>query len=601
MAGPWEQYQQEAGPWQQYQPTDQPPGEAVDIPGVFESPELNEMSMRALKAGFGGLLTGDPESLGGIIKQQYPDAEISPEGTVTLPSGTYNLASSAPARFAFDVGSFMAGGPVTGPLKRRIGLEATKAMGIEAGQEVAEEQLGGEEASVKDVALAGVTEIAGQGVGEIMSGLLRGTFGKMAEQSEELLQAGKQADVPIMTSDVLPPRTFMGKSWQTFMERLPVIGTAGKRDFQQAAREGAIEKLAADFGVTPDMPFSETVIKSLDKMKTKQLGEAARLKNSSRDALSVLGEVPRDSFMKAIDDAIEAELQFGTKADKALIESLEQWKQAPAGDFKFMDQLRSRLGDEISDYYTGKNSQMGSKGVQYLQQLKNALTKDMDSVVSGAKDPAMKAAARDWKRANAMFFQEYGKYKDSALKGLLDKGEIQPEVVMNILRGNKPSQSKLLFDNLTPAGRNAAKGAIAQDLVLKADGSPQKLISAMKRLDPNIKVFFKGDDLKVLQGFSDVLKATQRAGQASVRTPTGESLYPAAMGALGAGGMVLSPGITTAVLSTAGAGRIYESPAIRDGLLKLANTPAGSVKYDKVLREVTNSITAMLQAERDEE
>ena len=572
----------------------------ANMKGVFESPELSKIaSMPAFKAGLGGLLTGDPEELASILKKQYPSANVN-AGLITLPSGIYEIKSSAPARFITDVLSFGAGGPMAGTLKQRLVKEGVRSMAVEGAQQTGEAAVGGE-FNPKDVALSGVTDVAGGAVGEVLSGLLRGTVGNMTKESAELLKTGERTGVPVMTSDVLPPRTFMSKSLQTFYERIPILGTGGKREFQKGAREGALEKLAADFGVTADIPYTDAIIKSLDDVKVERISAASKLKNSSRDMLSTAGEVPKDNFTKAIDDAIANEMRFGTKADKELIASLEQWKQTPNGDFKFLDELRSRLGDEISDYYTGKNSQIGSKGIGYLQGLKNALTNDMDSFAASLKNEGMSQASRDWKRANAMFFDEYSKYKDSALKTMLDKGDLKPEIVMPILKGKAPSQVKLLYDNLNATGRNSAKAAILQDMLDQAGKSPEKFLSSMDKMDKNLRVFFKDKDMEVLSAYQKLLQSTTRAATAGVRTPTGQELYGLALVGGGYGAASLEPTLAAVAGVTAMGGRVFESGPVRDALLKLNNTPVNSLAYDRVLRTVMNELKAVAQAKRDEE
>ena len=570
-----------------------------NIKSVYDAPELSQFNLPAIKASVGGLLTGNPDELASILKSQYPDANVN-AGLITLPSGTYEIKSSAPARFVTDMGSFMVGGPMTGALKSRLAKEGARAMAVESAQQGIEAGVGGE-FNPKDVALSGVTDVIGASAGEMLSGLLRGVAGKMSSSSADLLKTGEQAGVPIMTSDVLPPRTFMSKSLQTFYERIPMVGTGSRREFQKAAREGALDKLAADFGVTADIPFTDDVIDSLKNVKTERLSLASKLKNQSRSVLSSAGEVPKSGFIEAIDKAIAAELKFGTKADKALIESLEAWKNTPNGDFAFMDGLRSRLGDEISDYYTGKNSQIGSKGVGYLQGLKNALTEDMDMFAASLKDEGMTKAALDWKRANAMFFDEYSKYKDSALKTMLDKGDLKPEIVLPILKGKSPSQVKLLYDNLDATGRNSAKSAILQDMLQQAGKSPEKFLTSMDKMDKNLKIFFKDKDMDVLKGYQRLLQSTTRGATAGVRTPTGQELYGLALVGGGYGASTLSPGLAAVAGATALGGRVFESGPVRNALLKLNNTPVNSVAYDRVLRNAMNEIKAATQAMRDED
>lgn len=572
-------------------------------PGVFSAPELNELSVRAFRAGVGGLLEGNPEEVQQIIASNYPEAEfgeIEGQPAVTLPSGQYLLNPEGidpldVARFGTGMAAFTPAGRISG-MGRQLAKGAAAAGATQAGIEGAETLAGGE-FDAGEIAGAAAMQGAGQTAGEFLSGVLRTATGRMSPEAQQLVQAGERYNVPVLTSDALPPRTYFGKSAQTLFERIPIVGTAGRRALQQEAREGAIQRFASEFGVSPEIPFTDDVIESLNVVKARRWKEAADLKNSAREALSESGDaVPTTSFREAIDEAIKAERSFGSQADESLLRSLQSWRDAPPGTFGFVDDLRSRLGDQISDFYGGQNSQIGKKGVQYLQRMKNALTDDMDRFAERSNNPE---AFRNWRRGNQMFQEEYGKFQLSALKGLLDKGEIEPEKVMSVLSGNRPSQSALLYQNLTPQGRASAKGAIIQNMMDRSrnnmgDVDPDRLLTQMRRMDKNLKVFFKGDDEEVLNGFREVLRNTQRASRAELATPTGDQLYYLGLG----GGLMANAPATATVVGGASLGRLYETGPVRNAMLRLANTRPGSTQYDRALRNAIDALTAAGQAER---
>lgn len=552
-------------------------------------------------------MTTDPVEMGQILSQQFEPIGIvhTPEGEVIAVNNETGaravlnkpgLSQQDVLQFLGIAGAYTPAGKVAGAglkaLGKGAGAAAATQTGIEAGQALA-----GGEFDPGEVALSAGTQAGGQAAGEILSGLLRGTLGRVSQNAEELVKTGEKYDVPILTSDALPPSTYAGKSAQTLFERIPIVGTSGRRALQQEAREGAVQRFAAEFGVSPEIPFNEEVIKSLDTVKAAKWRQASRLKNAARQALSETGEqVPRSNFQEAIDEAIETEMKFGTQADEGLLRSLAAWKEAPPGDFGYIDELRSRLGDEISDFYTGKNTQIGKKGVQYLQRMKNALTEDMERF---AKNSDVPEAYQQWQRANRMFTEEYGKFQASALKGLLDKGEIEPERVTSILSGSRPSKAALLYQNLTPKGRANAKGAILQNMMEKATNNqgvvdPDRLLTQMKRMDKPMQIFFRGDDGKALQGFRELLRNTQRAGRSQLATPTGQELYYLGLG----GTAVASPPAAAGMVGAASLGKIYETGPVRNAMLKLANTPPRSPKYDQVLREAQEALTTAAQAER---
>ena len=69
----------------------------------------------------------------------------------------------------------------------------------------------------------------------------------------------------------------------------------------------------------------------------------------------------------------------------------------------------------------------------------------------------------------------------------------------------------------------------------------------------------------------------------------------AALGALKAAAAVVP------VMATAGGlAKVYESPVMRNALLRLANTPKGSTAYDRNISSVTQAITKGLQAAHQE-
>ena len=162
---------------------------------VFSAPELNEFwnkqlkdeglssigfkdgdvkpwqifSGRAMKAGLGGLLTGDPAEIEQMIASNYPEAEFGDIGGqkgVRLPSGDYLLQPEGldpldVARFGTDVAAFTPAGGITGFTARQLGKGALVAGGTQAVMQGAEAGVGGE-FNAGDVAIEAVTQGAFQ-------------------------------------------------------------------------------------------------------------------------------------------------------------------------------------------------------------------------------------------------------------------------------------------------------------------------------------------------------------------------------------------------------------------------------------------------------
>jgi hypothetical protein len=192
-----------------------------------------------------------------------------------------------------------------------------------------------------------------------------------------------------------------------------------------------------------------------------------------------------------------------------------------------------------------------------------------------------------------------GQLKNAALKKALATAEATPENVANLLFSAKPSDVRLLYGNLTQAGRAKAQSAILQRAVEKAGGmeniSPDKFAGQVKALGKSIGVFFQGKDLARIEGLARVLNATKRASEASVAPPTGVQAVPVVTATLftEATGSALK-----GLLASAGSGllaRAYESPPVRDLLMKLGRSKPASSQETMLLKRTVAAIVSGAQ------
>jgi hypothetical protein len=84
-----------------------------------------------------------------------------------------------------------------------------------------------------------------------------------AKQLPSDIESARQAGITLMTSDVVPPRTFASKWLQTIGERIPGAGTGGIRQTQQAERIDAVRNVLLDFGADDAARASDDVMKDL--------------------------------------------------------------------------------------------------------------------------------------------------------------------------------------------------------------------------------------------------------------------------------------------------------------------------------------------------
>lgn len=178
------------------------------IPEIGAAPELNELSMPALKASAGLLFAGNEMGAKGIIQEQFPEAKVrkGEDGLVVdLPSGSYRLRG--PAQIATglgaQIGAFMAGGGLMSGARTLGGRMLSQGLGagaVQTGIEAAEEAAGGEQMSKGDIALAAtvgslaetVPALWGLGKKTLQDRALRKTIIQAAPENEAIKNSARE-------------------------------------------------------------------------------------------------------------------------------------------------------------------------------------------------------------------------------------------------------------------------------------------------------------------------------------------------------------------------------------------------------------------------
>jgi len=409
--------------------------------------------------------------------------------------------------------------------------------------------------------------------------------------AEEIVEAGQRAGVPVLTTDVIPPRTAIGQIARSTAEKVPFgAGTGPARAVQQEARVTATEDILREFGATPDAPLEARIIEGLSETQRASQQRASTIRRESIGALNPFGDVPTTNATSEIAQQIAREEQLGTLARQDLLNKLRTVDGALGGDFELLTRVRSEVISDIEQLSRGQHSVLIQRDGSALRKVKAAIDKDLQKFAR-ANDPE---AAAKFAKSNELFSQEFGLFKRSELRNVLSRGETTPEVAAQVLRGGKTSELERLASNVGPEGRAAARAAIIRDAVNRAGGfinlNPDRITNEF--LKPNaqkaIGAFFKGDDRKRLDGFIKLLDATREAQRAAAATPTGQQLIPFATG----GAAIIDPLSTFLGVGGIGAlGRAYESKAIRNVLLRAANTPRDTRQF----RELAANFNAALQ------
>ena len=410
----------------------------------------------------GFLLADDDASAAQIIKQQLgDDAQIRNVGgkqVITLPSGDYilNQEGFSATDVAKGLAKFLQFSPA-GRATTIAGAAGANALTQGAG-DLVEQALGGEDIQVEDSAIAGALGGAFKAGENVIGNVYRYLRGKPAS---DVVEQGAKQGVPVMTSDVLPPTTFAGKMAQQTAEKIPLAGTGAAREIQQDFRNQAVQEVADKYGT-----FSYKAI--LDSMKAQQgrvKGAAGRTLEATGNKLDEVGEIPLNNTREIIDQ-VKTELgKEGVIRSEGAIDDLSKlvsaFDEAPQ-TFTSLKENRTAFRDIIAGADKAERSQLPSRAKALLQQVNKAMSDDMESFAKTNLTPKEFAS---WKKANKIYADQAETLKKSKLKNVLDKGDVTPESVKQLIMSKNPSELKLAYNSMTQSGKQNARAAIVSNIV----------------------------------------------------------------------------------------------------------------------------------------
>lgn len=564
------------------------------MPEIGEAPELGGIDKASLKTSF-GLLTADSEdALKGVLTEQYGEdvsfsADSKGNTIVNLPSGSYalnkpGLSGQDIARTAFSMAAFLGPAKINSVVGAGAGAAATE-LALEKG----EEAVGGE-FNASDVGAAGVIGGAFKGLEKIIGAGYRAITGSARSP---VVEAGKEAGVPVMTSDVFPPRTFAGRMGQQVPEKIPLAGTGGVRETQQLAREQAVADIADRYS-----QYSyDTIVDSLRTQKSRVKSAAGEVLSRVGRDLDQVGPVNLTSTTRAIRDALPELEKRGVIRSEGAMQDLDTlitaMRETPQ-TFTTLKENLTAFREIVKGADKAERTQLTSRAKALLQRVEQGMKRDLDRAASD--NLSVREYSR-WKRANAIYRDEAEKFTKSRLKNVLDKGDVAPENVGNMLFSKKPSEVKALYNSLTNEGRQNARAAIISRVVERLGDriTPNTFATEMGKQGLQISTFFKGRERNQLEGFLRLLNATRRAQDAPIVTPTGQQLLGAGILAAGATDLGATIGIAGTV---GGLARLYESAPVRNVLLRLSSQRPGSSQFERTLREAAEILSASAQTGR---
>ncbi|EKP1277261.1 lytic transglycosylase domain-containing protein [Salmonella enterica] len=441
------------------------------------------------------------------------------------------------------------------------------------------------------VALGGAINQLGRAAGAAY----RGIRGTIAPEAQQAIQFANAADVPLHTTDVLQPNSRVGRMAQTTAENIPFAGTSSMRANQQEARSQLVDEFASRFG-----EYDPSIVVGSLKAKTSGIKRAAgnRLEQVQNAMAGV--NIQPSKAIQQIDTEIASLQKLGKVADNDTISKLQAYRDEltrnagangpMAMDLQQLSGLRSQFRQDVK----GERTVLPNRSDAAIQRIYNAMTGDIDSAIG---QNLGNDTLRRYKQANAIYADEANKLQNTRLKNVIMKGDLTPEVVNNMLFSKNKSEIQNLYRSVGQVGREQMRNGIIGKAMEKSGGSPDQFLRQVNLMSNQTGIAFKGRDAAYLKGLKNYLESTKRAGQAGVTTPTGQQTIPFILGI----GSATNPALVGVGGGYGLLARMYESEPARNAMLRLANTPRGSIAFEKALADVERVVNSIAQGAKSEE
>lgn len=519
-------------------------------------------------------------------------AEVDGDGNTVIKLPPRQYALNKPGLSPEDVASGAALAASYTPAGRAGGLVSAglRAAGTDALIQGTTSYMGGTDIDPFQVGLSGVLGTGGKAFENIVGAAARAIKGKMSPEAAEAVKFADANNAPLMTTDAVQPGTFSGRSAQALAEKIPVTGTGALRRNQQEARSKLIQEYSESFAA----PSPDEVVQSLQRQTSKVKQAAGKRMSEVDSAMQSVGTINPTQAITAIDNEMNRLARLGGAADTQTINKLQTYRDelVKGADFSLLRDLRTQFRQDVK----GDRVVWPSQSQGAVNRVYDAMSKDINQSVS---DNLGARVADRYRQANAAYAHEAQVVNNTRLKSVLQKGELTPEVANNLLFSNKKSEVQQLYRSLDSRGRNAARASVIGKAYEKSGGSPEKFLNEINRLSAQTGILFKGSEKQYLNGLKKYLEQTQRASRAGTVTPTGQELLQVGVPTGVAADVLGNGGALTAAFATyGGLARVYESKPIRNLMLRLANTPKGSTAYDRLISQISQATTAVMQGEK---
>ncbi|EEC2723629.1 DNA transfer protein [Salmonella enterica] len=480
-----------------------------------------------------------------------------------------------------------AGEAIGGYLVPGVGVAGNMAIGSIAEAANQQDDFAGNVAKNAAINLGaqGALSAVAKGIGRGVTALR----GDISPADQQLLKRAAAADVPVMTSDVVPPKTKLGNQLQDYSEGV-IAGTGPMRAAQQDARSKLVNRFTEKYG-----DYDPSVV--VDSLKSGVAREKSLAKSKLNDLSGrMVGKtVDTSGAIRAIDGAVNELGKLKGVSDTQTISALNDYKNAiqeiSSGDdaFELLDKLRTQFRIDVK----GDRTVLPSMSQTMVDRVYNSLTNSLSKSIAKGISPKDASA---WRAGKADYAKMATHATQTRLKNVLNKGDLTPETVNTIVYGQYGSDIARLYGKLDQKGKDMLRAAYISKIADKVGDSPQKMMTELGKLQKQangqvFKTVFGGKHGKEIEGMLSILEATKRASEANVVTKTGMTLAPLVrvIGNLKTGGALLAGETGIGLMS-----RVYESPMARNALLRLANTKAGTPAYERALSQAATAVRPLL-------
>jgi hypothetical protein len=427
------------------------------------------------------------------------------------------------------------------------------------------------------------------------------------DNAAQVVAEGQRRGVPVFTTDVKPPNSGMGRfAKQTLPEKIPLAGTSGPRQAQQEERVRVVGEVLEEFGGNASRELFdnsasavEDIAKTLGAERSRRLSVLTGAKNSVIDGVQAPFNAAPNT-VQAIQQEVRKLQAIDPEEFAPVIDRLQRFGErlTSGASLRVVEEQRKLLGELFTD---PNLSRIKTRGQQSLNAIYDPLRKDMGNFIEAQ---AGAGARNRWSKANEELAGMAGELKSTRFRNVLRDTDTTPEAVGRILfgDGDNVSDVKRLVENLPPAGKKKVQAALLQRAFDKAGGSDgvsvEQFLNNLGSLSKKIGVAFDGQDRQALEGVRRLLEATRRGAAAGANIRTGEQNLPTILGigatqALGAAGGIGTLGVGGLLA------RVYESPMMRNHILRLATTKAGTPAESKAMQLLMRSAAPIVAQWRE--